>query len=97
MKARATPPSEARPTSTDGFLTRLDRAAALSTPRKAQKMMASEAGTVFNRGWSPGLHEAAKVSPLKAMAPAMMARTMGIRPRPSVMAPNRAAVRAPLA
>ena len=97
MKARATPPSEARPTSTAGFLTRLDRAAALSTPRKAQKMMASEAGTVFNRGWSPGLHEAAKVSPLKAMAPAMMARTIGIRPRPRVMAPNRAAVRAPLA
>ena len=69
MKARVTPPSDARPTSTAGFFTRLDRAAALSTPRKAQKMMASDAGTVFSSGSPAGLHEAAKVSPLKAITP----------------------------
>ncbi|MNE63534.1 hypothetical protein D3C80_1588900 [compost metagenome] len=60
-------------------------------------MMASDAGTVLSNGSPAGFQEAAKVSPLKAMTPAMMARTMGISPSTRVIAPNRAAVLDPAA
>lgn len=60
-------------------------------------MTASEAGTVFISGSPAGLHEATKVSPLKAMTPAMMARPIGISPSTRVIAPNRAAVFDPAA
>ena len=77
-------------------MTRADRAAALSTPMKAQKMMASEAGTLLDSDAPDGLQEATKMAGSKAMAPATTATATGARPMIRARAAKRAAVRAPM-
>ena len=65
-------------------------------PRKAQKMIASEAGTLCTSAVPEGLQESEKVCGSKAATPAATATTIGARPMARATAARPDAVRAPM-